>query len=222
MLGRTWTAPLDEAALRRAISEVLLRSAGLPTLEDVEEYLAKVREPVEIVVEGRPGSPWVGEAEKALQPALEKGAARLRRVERSSWPRDRPEPRILIGGRLGHRYRFYGVPGDILQPVFLLAVAAAGGGWGNGFSCSKLGGASGTLVVYVVPGLPCVRALYNLLPVVLCNPEAVLEAVNVETMVLQGMKPPVRSVPAYLTPKGVMLRGALRSPAEALQLWRTK
>ena len=214
-----WAAPLDEAVLRQAITEVLLRSAGLPTLEDAKKYLEEVQEPPEVVIEARRGSTWIREAERALQPALEKGAVRLKRVERGDWPRDKPEPRITVGGRLGGRYRFYGVPGDILQPMFLLAVAAAGRGWGNGTRCKGLDSARGTLVVYVVPGLPCARALYNLLPVVLCSHGAVLEAVNVETMVLQGMRPPVKTVPAYRTPRGVMVRGVLRSPGEALQLW---
>lgn len=208
---------LGEAELRRAIATVLLRSAGLPTLEDAVEKLRGVRERVDVVLAYRDPE-WGRAARSLLEPAVEAGAARLREAKAGDWARNRPQPLITVGGRLGHRFMFYGLPGDILQPVFLLAVAAAGDAW-RARGCGGLEGAGGRLVLYVVPGLPCVRALYNALQVLLCSGEAVLEAVNVETMVLQGMRPPVDRVPAFATPRGGLVKVVPRSPGEAARLW---
>lgn len=210
---------LDETTLRKAITDVLLRASNLPTMEDVADLLSKVREPAEIAL-AYSDEKWAREAERLLEPAVRVGAARIRRIPSKGWRRDRPQPLITVGGRLSHRLAFYGLPGDILQPVFLLAVAAAGEAW-KPRGCAGLEGAKGKLVLYVVPGLPCVRALHHVLPVLLCSSEAELEAVNVETMLLQGMKPPVDRVPAFVTPSGRLVKGAPRSPGDAARLWES-
>ncbi len=211
---------IDETMLRRAITDVLLSSAGLPTLAEAKKLLSKIKERVEVIVEERSGSKVSEQVLSHLRSLLgDAEKVKLLPVRVKEWTVERPDPLILIGGRLGGRYRFYGDPAEILEPMFLLAVAAAGGAW-EPKTCKGLETAKGTLVLYVVPGLPCAKAMYHTLPVVLCSKEAVLEVVNIETWILEGGRPPVNRVPAFLTPRGRLHMGAPRGPGDAVKLWQ--
>lgn len=209
---------IDEAALRAAITDALLRSAGLPTLDDVEKMLSKAEKSTTVIIVadgskyGKAGADLV----KRLVGKYE--SIEVKVSEKSSWPSDLPPPLIVVGGGLGGRLLFYGAPADILSPVFMLAVAASCGAW-RPSSCSGLEGAQGRARLYVVPGLPCARAIYDSLHVLYCSRAAELEIVNVEGYYAMGKGLPVKQVPTFVSPSGKRHTATPRSPAEVLSWW---
>ncbi len=216
---------MEGSPAAEAVADILLRAAGLPGLREALHALREAREAVDVSVEYRVQEGYAAEARRLLEPAEEAGAARVRVAEAAEWPGGRPEPRLAVWGRLGGRFTFYGLPRGVLQPILLLYVAAAGGGWEPPRGCGgRLSAARGRLLVYVVPGLPCARALYMVLPVLLCSGGARLEAVNVESMVEQGLQPPpyVRRVPVFVSEGGVVRVGAPGGFEEAAALWEGK
>ena len=209
---------INEAALRTAITNALLRSAGLPTLDDIEKMLSKSEKSttVTIVVDNsRYGKAGVNLLEKLVG---KYEFIEVKVSEKSSWPSDLPPPLIVVGGGLSGRLLFYGAPTDILSPMFMLAVAASCGAW-RPSSCSGLEGARGRARLYVVPGLPCARAMYNSLHVLFCSRAAELEVVNVEGYYAMGKEIPVKQVPTFVSPSGKKHTATPRSPAEVLSWW---
>jgi hypothetical protein len=117
-----------KAVAGNPLLDALLRMLELPGVNDIEELLKKIS-PVEVVVDCS-GS---RDGDCKLVKLLLKGYDRIKLVEgRVSKPKldhEIPAPSIAVGGRLGLRFRFHGVPEELLAPPFMLAVAAAGGAW---------------------------------------------------------------------------------------------
>ena len=89
---------IDEAALRAAITDALLRSAGLPTLDDVEKMLSKAEKSTTVIIVadgsryGKAGADLV----KRLVGKYE--SIEVKVSEKSSWPSDLPPPLIVVEG----------------------------------------------------------------------------------------------------------------------------
>lgn len=211
---------IDEAALRAAITDALLRSAGLPTLADVKKMLseAESKTTVSIVTdESKYGKHGVDVVKNLL---TDYDFVEIKVLEKSSWPEDLPPPLIVIGGKLEGRLLFYGAPADILSPMFMLAVAASCGAW-RPKTCKNISEARGRARLYVVPGLPCARAIYNSLPIVYCSNEAELEIVNVEAFYTLNKPLPVRQVPTFVSPSGKKYSSTPRGEFEVLKWWHS-
>ena len=204
-----------------AITDILLSSLGIPTLSKARKLIGKIEERTEVIVALRKGSKVSEEGLAFIKRLIgENEHVKVIPVYAKDWPGDRPDPLVIIGGRLGGRYKFYGLPTEILAPVFLTAIAAAGGTW-KPKSCQGLDAASGRVILYVVPGLPCAKAMYYVLQVVYCSEKAEIEIANLETMLLQGMQLPVKRVPAFVTPKGTLYQGLPRDVQGVAKLWET-
>jgi hypothetical protein len=176
--------------------DALLRVAGLPAVDDVEAMLEKMG-PVEVKVDCS-GS---REPDCKLVRLLLKGYERVRLVE-DTVPRPRlghevPSPSISVGGRLGWRFRFHGVSEELLAPPFMLAVAAAGGAWPSRLNRCPPRCGGGSLALYVVPGLPCVKAVVLAVELLLCCQEASVDVINIDTLAAMGASLPVDRVPAF-------------------------
>lgn len=200
--------------------DLLLRAARLPTTREALSLARSIKQEVEVRVEASKHHDLAERIGRELEHLLRGSRARVVLAEARDWPQGLPEPSIVVGGRLGGRLRFHGVPRSVLLPPFLLAIAAAGGSWApprNGVEP----GLEGAAVAYLVPGLPCARALYHGLHVVY-HSRASLIAVNVESMIEQGLSAPVDTVPAWRTPCGELLVYAPRSPTDAARIWKCR
>ncbi|KSW11618.1 hypothetical protein CF15_01960 [Pyrodictium occultum] len=209
--------PLDETALRAAIADVLLRTAGLPTLDEVGRIMRRAEKGTRVVIVIDNSRYARAEADN-LKKLLERyEGVETRIVEKSSWGSELPPPLISIDGTLEGRIFFYGAPSDILKPIFLLAVAASAEAWRPG-RCRGLGGVKGRARLYVVPGLPCAKTLYDALHILCCS-TAELEVVNVEGYYATGREIPVRRVPTFISPSGRVHVGEPRDPEELAEWW---
>ncbi len=174
--------------------DVLLRIAGLPSPGEVEELLSKV-EGVEVTVDCR-GEEKLCRYVKLLLKGYSGVRVRDGEVARPKVQHDVPPPGISVGGLLGGRFRFHGLPEELLAPPFMLAVAAAGGAWKPGYECPREC-RSGSLVAYVVPGVPCAKAIVMLVGLLLCCGSVEVDVVNVDTLAALGGKLPVDRVPSF-------------------------
>jgi hypothetical protein len=207
----------DARFLKEAMIDSLLVATGLPSLSEARSLLEKLVEPVEVVVEVVPMSPFSGEGYLYVKRRLE-GYEKvvLKRVEVEKWEKKLPEPAIRIGGRLNGRLVYYGVHGDVLLMPFYLSIALAGGAW-SGEKPSRC--PSGRLLLYVVPGLPCVRALYRCMQVVAHCPGAELWSINAEASIVQGYGIPSGRVPAFVTPSGKVVVREPKTVDDAAAIW---
>ncbi|HID41907.1 MAG TPA: hypothetical protein EYP33_07135, partial [Pyrodictium sp.] len=95
---------IDETALRAAITDALLRSAGLPTLADVKKMLseAESKTTVSIVTDdSKYGEHGVDVVRNLLTDYDD--FVEIKVLEKSSWPEDLPPPLRVIGGKLEGR-----------------------------------------------------------------------------------------------------------------------
>ncbi|WP_048061544.1 hypothetical protein [Hyperthermus butylicus] len=200
--------------------DVLLRASGLPTSREVEELVSKA-EPVEVIVSRCDEGNVAAKGCKLVRLLFDGYPVRLRegRVETPTAGFDVPPPSIAIGGRLGFRYRFHGLPEEILAPMLLLVTAAAGGAW-KPKSCAGLDAARGRMLLYAVPGAPCARAIAASLQVVYCSDAAEIDVVNIDTLNLLGKKPPVDKVPSFRLPSGKLHIGVPPTPEKLAAIWR--
>ena len=209
---------------REAVTEALLETLGLPTKARMLEAIRSKGSRVKVYV-SHPGPGDVfARAAAALLREMSRGAGgKIMVVEErvDDWPRGLPWPGIRVEGPgLRGRFVFYGVPSDLLEAPFAAYLAAAAGAWSPGGEAQGER-VCGRLRLYVVPGFPCVRAMIALLPLVAASGDAVLEVVNVETMLLEGMKAPVSRVPAFEGPEGGPVARPVKDAREAAELWRS-
>jgi len=176
--------------------DALLRVAGAPASVDVERLLSKVTGKVRVVIdcsadrEGR-----LCKYVKVLLKGYESVDVVEGRVEKPKLNHELPPPSIAVEGVLGGRYRFHGLPEELLAPPFLLAIAAGGGAW-RPESCPR-SCKSCNLILYVVPGIPCAKAMVMIAEFLTCCKEASVDIINVDTLALLGKSLPVSRVPAF-------------------------
>ncbi len=206
--------------LKRSLMTALLRSAGLPGVDEIDNMIKDIKLSVEIILSTREGSSHTNEAmnlvEKLFKNAGEKVSIIL--TNDKNWPKGYPEPLWSIGGRLDHRFRLYGYPTDLLGQAFRLAVAIAGKGWDPPID-NKCCNVKGKALLYAVPGLPCTRAIYYSLHVLAVAPKAELTVINIESMASQGLESPVKNVPTFITPRGESIVLTPRSVKDVLRVW---
>lgn len=206
-------------SVRDAVNDILLAAIGIPTAAEALELLRKTREPVELLVAARSGDEAARTTVRLLESLVKQSRhIKVKLLKPSDWPQDMPEPRITVTGRLGGRYRFHGAPSGLLLSPFLLAVAAAGAAWeppGRGEVDPGLGG---RVLLYVVPGLPCARAMYTGLQVVY-HSKAEIDVANVESMMKQGLPVPVKAVPAWRTACGELRMVTPRKARDIAAMW---
>lgn len=206
--------------MKRALMTALLRSAGLPSVDEIDDMIKNIKSSVEIILSAREESPYTNEAlgiaEELFKVARNKINIAL--TSEKTWPRGYPEPLWSIGGRLRHRFKLYGYPTDLLGQAFRLAVAVAGEGWNPPID-DKYYNVKGKVLLYVVPGLPCIRAIYYSLHVLVAAPEAELTVVNIESMVSQGLGIPVKNVPTFITSQGESIVLTPKSVKDVLRIW---
>ncbi len=212
------------SGLREAVTEALLETLGLPTktrmLEAIRSKGTRVR--TRIAHPGR-GDVFTRAALALLREMSREAGGKVEVVEErvEDWPRGLPWPGIRVEGPgLRGRFTFYGVPSDLLEAPFAAYLAAAAGAWSPGEEATGEA-VCGRLRLYVVPGFPCVRAMLALLPLVAASGDAVLEVVNVETMLLEGLEAPVSRVPAFEGPGGGPMARSVKDAREAAVLWRS-
>lgn len=209
--------------LREAVTEALLESLGLPTRSRMLEAIRAKGAEVRVVVT-HPGREdvFTRAALALLRRASSEAGGKVVVEEgrEADWPSGLPWPGIRVDGPgLRGVFVFYGVPSDLLEAPFTAYLAAAAGAWSPGGGGGER--VCGRLRLYVVPGFPCVRAMLALLPLVAASGDAVLEVVNVETMMLEGMEAPVSRVPAFEGPGGGPVARTVKGPEEAAELWRS-
>jgi hypothetical protein len=206
--------------MKRALMTALLRSAGLPSVDEIDNMIKNIKSSVEIILSAREDSSHtneaIGLAEELFKVAREKVNITL--TSEKTWPKGYPEPLWSIGGRLGHRFKLYGYPTDLLGQAFRLAVAVAGKGWNPPID-DKCCNVKGKALLYAVPGLPCTRAIYYSLHVLVAAPEAELTVINIESMASQGLETPVKNVPTFITPRGKSIVLTPRSVKDVLRIW---
>ena len=176
--------------------DALLKMSGLPDTGEVERLLGEMS-PVEVVLDCSGGRIEDCKFVKLLF----KGYDRVRLVEGSvpkpSLDHDVPSPSISVGGRLGGRFRFHGVPEELLAPPFMLAVAAAGGKWPPKLEGCPENCSDGSLALYVVPGVPCMKAIALTVKLLLCCPNITADIINIDMLAAEGAKLPVDRVPTF-------------------------
>jgi hypothetical protein len=172
--------------------DALLRMLELPAINEIEELLRGV-DPVEVRVD------CSGEDCKYIELLL-KGYDRIKlvkdKVPKPNLEHTIPSPNISIGGRLGGRFRFHGLPEELLAPSFMLAIAAAGGKWPPDLHCPEACD-TGNLILYVVPGVPCIRAVVLTIELLLCCRNVQADVINIGSLTVQDVKLPVNRVPAF-------------------------
>ncbi|ABM80850.1 hypothetical protein [Hyperthermus butylicus] len=116
--------------LHKTITDILLSSIGLPTLSRARKLVGEIEERTEVIIGLSRGSKLSEDGLAYVKSLVgENEHVRIIPVYVKEWPSNRPDPLIIIGGRLGGRYKFYGIPTEILASAFLTAIAAAGGAW---------------------------------------------------------------------------------------------
>ncbi len=211
---------IEERGLRDTVNDMLLAAMGIPTASEALKLLEDMHETVKLLVAVRGKPETIVEDTVKLLKSLEERYERIsvRLLEASSLPEGMPQPCIVVTGRLEGRYRFYGHPGGLLLSPFLLAVAAAGAAWEPPGRNEVDPGLTGRALLYVVPGLPCVRAMYYGLQVVY-HSRAELDVANVESMLRQGLPVPVKAVPAWRTACGELKVLTPRRTRDAVAMW---
>ena len=206
----------DSKVLREALLDSVLAASGLPTIHEARDLLSRARERIRLVVTTLRGSIFSEEGLRRLERLVKGYPVDLERRVIEEWPWKLPEPRVEVWGRLSGRLVFYAVPSDILLAPFYLSLAAAGGAWSPGAParCPR-----GRVTLYVVPGLPCTKALYYSLPIVLHCGEAELWVVDAEEAIGQGYGIPSNRVPAFVSPSGRVQVYAPSSVDDALRAW---
>ena len=210
---------IEERGLRDTVNDMLLATMGIPTASEALKLLENMHETVKLLVAIRDRSGNMEDTVKLLK-SLEERYERIsvRLLEASSLPEGMPQPCIAVTGRLEGRYRFYGHPGGLLLSPFLLAVAAARAAWEPPGRNEVDPGLTGRALLYVVPGLPCVRAMYYGLQVVY-HSRAELDIANVESMLRQGLPVPVKAVPAWRTACGELKVMTPRRTRDTVAMW---
>lgn len=206
----------DARVLREALLDSVLAAAGLPSIREARDYLSRARTRVVVVAETLRDSIYSEEGYRRLAKLVKDYPVDLKRVVVDTWEWELPEPRVIVKGLLSERLVFYGVPSDILLSPFYLALAAAGGSWEppRPSKCPR-----GRVVLYIVPGLPCTKALYHSVPVVLYCGEAELWVVDAEEAIGQGYGIPSDRVPAFKTPSGRVVVFSPSSVDDVLRAW---
>ena len=206
----------DSRFLREALLDSVLAASGLPTIREARDLLSRARERVRLVITVLRDSVFSEEGLRRLEKLVKGYPVELEKRVTGEWPWKLPEPRIEILGRLSGRLVFYAVPSDVLLMPFYLSLAAAGGAWSPSTParCPR-----GRVVLYVVPGLPCTKALYYSLPIVLHCEEAELWVVDAEEAIGQGYGIPSDRVPAFVAPSGRVKLYAPNSVDDALHAW---
>ena len=206
----------DSRFLREALLDSVLAASGLPTIREARDLLLRAREQVRLVAIVLRDSVFSEEGLRRLERLVKGYPVELEKRVVEEWPWKLPEPRVEVLGRLSGRLVYYAVPSDVLLMPFYLSLAAASGAWSPGApaKCPR-----GRVVLYIVPGLPCTKALYYSLPIVLCCKEAELWVVDAEEAIGQGYGIPSNRVPAFVTPSGHVKVYAPSSIEDALRVW---
>ena len=206
----------DSRFLREALLDSVLAASGLPTIREARDLLSQARERTRLVATVLRDSVFSEEGLRRLERLVKGYPVELEKRVTGEWPWRLPEPRVEVLGRLGGRLVFYAVPSDVLLMPFYLSLAAASGAWSPSAParCPR-----GRVTLYVVPGLPCTKALYYSLPIVLHCGEAELWVVDAEEAIGQGYGIPSDRVPAFVAPSGRVKVHAPNSVDEVLQIW---
>ena len=206
----------DSRFLREALLDSVLAASGLPTIREARDLLSRAREQVRLVITVLRDSVFSEEGLRRLERLVKGYPVELEKRVAGEWSWKLPEPRIEVLGRLGGRLVFYAVPSDVLLMPFYLSLAAAGGAWSPSAPARCPGD---KVVLYVVPGLPCTKALYYSLPIILHCKKAELWVVDAEEAIGQGYGIPSDRVPSFVAPSGRVKVYAPNSVDEALRAW---
>ena len=202
--------------LNLLVIDALLRAYGAPRLTELVRRLPLLER--EVVVRITLGA---NEASKVMREVLEsfaklsEGKVRVEAVEGDVEP-GYPKPRIEIFGLMEGRLRFYGLIDGILLCPLLESILYAGGA----LEAPRLETGKHHVVVYVVPGRPCLVTLRSIIPLVPGNPELRVDVVDAREFESMGGRLPSPYVPAILVDGRLARVGSVRSVEEAAELLR--
>jgi len=204
------------AEARLAVIDFLLHASKLPTLAEARQLARKAKDKTRVIIRATHDKTQLAERTRKLITDMAQVQARVEAA--SKWSKQLPQPHIAIKGL--ERLHFYGEPTDLLLPPLLLAIALAGGAWKPEVKRVETRVKThGKLLLYVTPGLPCAKAIYHSLQALHATSSGELYIINAESMIQQGLKPPVNTVPTFITPSGRKYTITPRSPSEVIELW---
>ncbi len=200
--------------LNLLVIDALLKAFGAPRLTELLRKLPLMER--EVLVRLTVGG---NEASKVMRDVLESfeklSDGRLRvEVEEGDVEPGYPKPRAEIHGAMGGRLRFYGLIDGILLCPLLEAILYAGGA----LEPPGLETGSHHVVVYVVPGRPCLVTLRALIPLVPSNEGLRVDVVDAREFERMGGRLPSPYVPAVVVDGRLVRVGSVKSVEEAAEL----
>ena len=180
-----------------SLLDKLLVLLGFKPLTDVLVVVRRAPSSVDLLVERPRDMTLPRDLAESLELAVEASRGKVRVEEKitDKWVYQYPPPRLVVGGLLGGRLEFYGGIPDVLVGVLGEALLQASGAVGP--ECPRrVKPVKANVVLYVVAGIPCLRAGSLLVRLVRCWSELRAWVVEVKAYEKWFGKKPVEETPS--------------------------
>ncbi len=202
------------AQLNLLLIDALLKAYGAPRLSELIRKLSLLEKEVAVRIElgGNEASETM---RKVLESIAELSGGKVKLVElNASDTSDYPAPHITIETGFEGRLRYHGLIDGILLCPLVESILYAGGV----LEAKAPETGEHHLVLYVVPGRPCLVTLRALIPLTYVNDGLRLDVVDAREYERMGRKLPSPYVPALLVDGKLVKVGAVKTPEEAAEL----
>jgi len=202
------------AQLNLLLIDALLKAYNAPRVSELLRRLRELREEVTVTIVV--GDNEASKLMKDVIASISSLSGKITVWEKEGTSFKYAPPEVAIGGGLGNRLVYHGLMDGILLCPFIESILYAG----RVLEPPALEEEPGShhLVLFVVPGRPCLETLRTLIPLVAAATSLRLDVVDAREYERRGGRLPSPYVPALLVDDRLARIGSVKSIGEALRV----